>query len=344
MANIAAVTSTKSSQVCPEPRAPAIAHVLVCLDRSAFSDACLPYARFVADAFGANVTLLHVMPSPDRHEPNRADALGWEIAQREAEHYLSHAKNSLGANPPRAVTQLTQGFPAERIVGVAREIGADLTILASRGEGGEWAPDLGSTAQRVLGLAVGSILLTRATSSARIPPNRILVPLDGSPRGECVLPLVVDLVRLHGAEVLLAHVVTEPTSTAVLSDARDMQLAVTLASRLQEKAERYLSVMRDRLLAEIGAVETLVVRRPEERQALVDVAAQYGADMLALTAHGSTCNVERRFGSVASFLLAHARIPIFVLQDMPQGPLEREPRRVASVAPAALEARTLEWE
>ena len=339
MANIAEMESVRSA-VCPEARPSAIGHVLVCLDRSAFSDACLPYARFVAEAFGARITLLHVMPSPDHHEPKRADALGWEIAQREAEHYLSHAKNSLGPAVPRSATQLTQGFPAEQIIGIAHELRADLTILASRGESGEWAPDLGSTAQRVLGSAGGSILLTYATGRPTVPPDRIVVPLDGSLRAESVLPLVVDLARVHGAEVLLAHVVTEPTSTAVLSEPHDMQLAIGLASRLYESAERYLALIRDRLASQVRAMETVVVRRPEERQTLLEIAVEHGADMLVLTAHGSTCNAQRRFGSVASFLLAHAPMPVFVLQDMPRAPLERARNRVAPVGPGT---RALEW-
>ncbi|MEK7219575.1 MAG: universal stress protein, partial [candidate division NC10 bacterium] len=35
---------------------------------------------------------------------------------------------------------------------------------------------------------------------------RILVPLDGSPLAEAILPEVVDLATLHGAEVLLLRV------------------------------------------------------------------------------------------------------------------------------------------
>lgn len=76
------------------------------------------------------------------------------------------------------------------------------------------------------------------------------------------------------------------------------------------------------LLSEVPVVRTLVLLRAEERQALLDVAAQQGADMLILTAHGSTCNAERAFGSVASYLLAHAQLPLFVLQDMPRGDLD----------------------
>ena len=72
-------------------------------------------------------------------------------------------------------------------------------------------------------------------------------------------------------------------------------------------------------------MQTLVVRRGDERQALVDVAAKHAVDMLILTAHGATCNGARVFGSVASYLLTHGRLPILVLQDMPRPSTERGP-------------------
>ncbi len=324
MNSILEITPSPGARGCPEPHARAVRHVLVCLDRSAFSLSCLSQARYVAEAFGAKITLLHVMPSsPSPREASRTDALEWEIAKRETAQYLAHTRESLGPVPCEVVTELTQGAPAEQIVAMAREIGADLTILSSRGERGEDGTELGSTAQHVFALAPGSVLLAQPTGSAQVPPKRIVVALDGSMRSECVLPLVADLARHDGAEVLLVHVVTDPTPTAVLSDADDVRLAHSLAYRMQANAERYLSRVRERLLHDVPLVQTLVLLQAEERQALLDVAAQQGADMLILTAHGSTCNVKRAFGSVATYLLAHARLPLFVLQDMPHGDHER---------------------
>jgi nucleotide-binding universal stress UspA family protein len=318
---VTATSPSPSNSPCPSPHATAIAHVLVCLDRSALSATCLPYARFMADAFGAKITLLHVMPSsPGVSEPSRVDALEWQIAKREADQYLIEAKTSLGVAPQETQTHLIQGSPAEQIVATAREVGADLTILSSQGEGGGDRPELGSITQHVLASAVGSVLLTQPGSSAHVPPRRIVVPLDGSLRSESVLPLVASLAHLHGTEVLLLHVVTEPTPTAVLSDPDDMQLALSLAARVQANAEGYLAKIRARLLPQVPEVKTFVVRRTDERQGVLDLASQQSADMVVLTAHGSTCNVERVFGSVASYVLAHARLPIFVLQEMPRNP------------------------
>jgi nucleotide-binding universal stress UspA family protein len=327
-------TRSLASNLRPDAFPTPIGHILVCLDRSTLADGCLPYARFVADAFGSKITLLHVMPGGEgARETSRADALEWEIAKREAEQYLIRARTSLGVVRQVTETRLIQGFPGDQIVATAREVAADLTILSSHGEGGRSAAVLGSVAQHVLALAGGSVLLYPAGSAGRIPPKRILVPLDGSVRSEAVLPVVAALARFHSSEVLLVHVVTDPTSSAVLSDPEDMRFALSLASRVQANGEAYLTRIRARLLPQVGVVKTIVVRRTEERQALLDVGREQSADMLVLTAHGCTCNVERAFGSVASYLVAHTALPIFVFQDTPQvkrvsapGQLARVPR------------------
>jgi len=262
--------------------------------------------------------------------PLGADALDWELAKREADQYLNQAQTTLGVASEGTATRLVQGSPAEQILAAAREIGADLIILSSQGESG--SPDLGSVAAHVLASAGVSVLLSPPPRAARIPPRRILVPLDGSLRSESVLPLVAELARPHGSEVLLVHVVTDPTSTAMLSEPEDMRLAQSLASRVHANAEGYLERIRARLVSQGSAVKTFVVRRAEERQALVDVALEQSADILVLTAHGSTCNAERTFGSVASYLLAHAHLPIFVLQDMPREQKEPVPGQGARVS------------
>ena len=319
----------------PEGGVTGVGHILVCLDRSSLADGCLPYARFFADAFASKITLLHVIPSsPGAQESVRADALEWEIAKREAELYLSQAMTSLGAAPHGTATRLMQGFPAAQILATARELTADLTVLSSHGQGGESAGGLGSVAQRVLGLAGGSVLLSPTMSSARIPPKRILVPLDGSLRSESVLPLVAELARFHASEVVLVHVVTDPTTTAVLSDPEDMRLALLLASRVHTNAEAYLAQIRARLLSNVPSVTTVVVRRTEDRQALLDIGAEQAADLIVLTAHGSTCNAERPFGSVVSYLLAHTQLPIFVFQDMPRAHLDQVPVQSGRVSPS----------
>ena len=58
----AAIAGGAKSESRTQP-ARSIRHVLVCLDRSRQSELCLRHAQFVADAFDARITLLHVIPS-----------------------------------------------------------------------------------------------------------------------------------------------------------------------------------------------------------------------------------------------------------------------------------------
>lgn len=295
--------------------------ILVCVDRSAHSDACVLHAVSMARAFGSSITLLHVMPPHEGHGPRATDPLGWEITRQEAtstlERYARMASESSGI---AVDIRLDQGHPAERIAAIARELGIDLIVLGSHGESGVTAWNLGSTALQVLAVAPGSVLIARSNAPAL---NRILVPLDGSLRTESVLPTVARIAGATDAEVLLAHVVQEPTATAVFGDAADLELARELATRSEAGARRYLASLQEMLIRDVPAVRTKVVRSPDDRQSLLELAESEQADLVVLSAHGCNCNPARPYGSVTAHLLTHAPIPLLVLQDLPEAALLR---------------------
>src|SRR5580692_2409729 len=197
-----------------------IHRILVCLDRSPFSEVCVPYATFMSRIFGSSITLLHVMqPARGRSGAQATDALGWEISRQEAGAYLErYGKEAAAASGHRVETRLEQGLPAERIRAVAHDLRADLTVLATYGEGGATAWTLGSTTQQVLALAQGSVFVARSETRAlgTFSPRHILVPLDGSLRTESTLPVAVRIAKSTGAEILLAHVVPELVLSSVL--------------------------------------------------------------------------------------------------------------------------------
>jgi nucleotide-binding universal stress UspA family protein len=311
--------------------------ILVCLDRSPFSEVCLPYAISIAKTFGSEITLAHVMQPHHEHcGPQTADALGWEISRQEARAYLERQQHEASRALGRPIeTRLEQGHPAERIVGLERELGADLTVLGSHGEGGVTQWNLGSTVQQVLAVARGSVFIAHSSSVAPmlVTPKRILVPLDGSLRTESVLPTAVRIASAYGAELLLVHVVEEPIASSVLRAGDELELAAQLAARLEISATRYLLSVRDRLVHEVPAVRTVVVRHANERQGLLEVSQREHVDLVVLSAHGAACDPARAFGSVTAHLLTHSRIPVLVLQDLPPE-LERPSELVEQRAPA----------
>lgn len=330
--------------VSSSPPAPAKSpqrRILVCLDRSAYSEACVPHALMLARAFHSALTLVHVMQP--QHNPSgqqTCDALGWEISSQEARNYLERIERQVVQTLWQDVdTRLEQGRPAARIVDLARELDAEVTVLGSRGEGGTRDQSLGSTVQQVLASSRGSVLIVHPAKTDRSPagPKQILVPLDGSLRTESVLPAAARLAGAHGAELLLVHIVQEPVPSALLASPEDIELARTLAGRLEASARRYLERLRLRLSHEVSVVRTLVVRHANERQCLVEISQKEQIALIVLSAHGSACDSGRTFGSVAAYLLTHSTVPLLVLQDLP-GELQPIQDLDAPLAPPPLRA------
>jgi nucleotide-binding universal stress UspA family protein len=297
-----------------------IHRILVCLDRSRMSEACLPYAVALSKALGSDMTLLYVMDPP--HEANglpATDALAWEISRQEAVAYLERVRKDLAnASGQRVDVRLDQGQPAERIRAIACELNVDLTVLGSHGERGVTAWHLGSTVQQLLSMPRGSVFVAPSSSRTAtvFSPTRILVPLDGSLRTESVLPTAARIARAYDAELLLVLVVPEPLATAPLQAAADLALVREVAGRLEANAGSYLEQARARLTREGTIGRALVVRRSDPRQALMEVAQTQHADLIVVSAHGAACNQGIAFGSVTAHLLAHSTAPVLVLQDL----------------------------
>jgi nucleotide-binding universal stress UspA family protein len=311
------------------------------LDRSKFSEASVPYAVAFAKTFGSRLTLVHVMQSHDEHAGQQMhDAISWEISRQEAGGYLERFQKEASRSLGQPVDlRLEQGHPAERIVALARELGADLTVLGSHGEAGVTPWNLGSTVQQVLAVTRSSVLIVPSSSAvpAEMRLKRILVALDGSLRTESVLPAVARMASAQDAETLLVHVVHEPLPTP-LYEVDDVDLARRLAAHLESSAKRYLERLRQQLAHDGTHVRTIVLRRASERESLLEISQKEEADLIVLSAHGSGCESTRPFGSVATYLLTHSMVPLLVLQDLPEGEVHRAPDGDARPTPPSLRA------
>ncbi len=297
----------------------AIHRILVCIDRSAFSDPCMRHAITLAKSLGGALTLVHVMqPAYERSGLPATDVLDWEAARQEALAYLETLQRAAAKELQQHVdTRLEQGHPAERITAVARELDADLTILGSQGEHGAARWNLGSTVQQVLAIARGSVLIVRKSPlHADAALTRILIPLDGSRRAESVLPTAVRLAKSHGAELLLAFVVREPVPTAILRSGGDFEVAQALATRLERTGAGYLEGLTAQMKREGVSARGRVIRSADERQSLLELSEAERSDLIVVSAHGSTCNPSLTCGSITAHLLTHALVPLMVLQDL----------------------------
>lgn len=296
--------------------------LLVCLDRSEAAEAALPLAAYLARADGARLTLLHVLEPPPENGALRAtDALEWEITRQEARCYVERLAEHALVEGVQAEVRIAEGSAAHSVAAAAAQLAADLVVLSRFGEGGADAWNLGGTAQKILALASGAVLIVPPSGrqpAARVPPRRLLVPLDGSLRGESVLPTVLHLARAADAEIVLCHAVPDPIRTEVLQTPEDLALARELTDRLVARAEAYLERIQNQLIGAGARARTAVSRTADHREGLVALVSGEAADLVVLSAHGSVCNPRRRFGTVTSYVVAHASAPVLVLQDLPE--------------------------
>ena len=332
----------KSAGRVDSPPVSGFHRVLVCLDRSESAEAVLPLATYLARLDHAPMTLLHVLEGlPDGAAVRATDAIEWEVARHEARSYLDSLSERAVELGVDAQCQIAEGSAAHAVAASAAELDADLLVLSTFGESGPDAWSLGGTAQKILALGRAAMLVVPPHDRRpvpHVPPRRILVPLDGSLRGESVLPTAIRLARADRSEIVLGHVVPAPVRTEVLSTPDDLALAHDLADRMAARASAYLDRIRSQLVAAGVRTSASVSHAADHREGLVALAAAERVDLIVMSAHGSVCNPRRPFGSVTSHVIAHSTAPVLVIQDLP----DRTSRTTAAPPPSLLPPRSVD--
>ncbi|HIE24659.1 MAG TPA: universal stress protein, partial [Anaerolineales bacterium] len=127
--------------------------ILVPLDGSIFSERVLPYARSLAQTFGAEIILLTVPAVPEPDDYHAPAGLIEEIranAETEINNFLNAVAESLRESGIKVRTMVKGTLPVRTIVNVGEEEDVDLIMCTSRGRGGLDLFMVGSKAQRVV--------------------------------------------------------------------------------------------------------------------------------------------------------------------------------------------------
>ena len=302
-------------------------HILVPLDGSPLAESVLPHVVAVARAYDARVTLMRVLEQI--HTTNRLqanDLLGWYISKSEAQAYLDRLTDRLQEAGLSTENTLREGPAAERIIEFAHDHNVNLIILSSHGQSGLSGWNISSIAQKIVLRAYVPVMIVRAyqpvtSSLISLRYRRLLIPLDGSQRAECVLPMATTLARFHGSQFLLAHVVRELEVPHRVSLTREK---VELVNRLTEHnrlgAARYLEQLQSRLPLD---VQTRLLASDSVMATLHELVALEDVDLVVLSAHGYSCKTKWPYGSVTASFIDHGTTPLLVVQDLSAGEIER---------------------
>lgn len=206
-----------------------------------------------------------------------------------------------------AEDHLIKDSPAQVIVELAAEIDADLIVMGSRGNGSVKRILLGSVSEGVVHHAHVPVLLLRGEEDTW-PPARIVVGEDSSEDARRAGELAVHLAGLFGADVLLAHVVSQ--QWMVLKAESQGTDAV---DEIMRRAEVHLAEQAQDLKGSSGLRPQVRAVMGYPALTLAGIAKEEERTLLVVGSRGLNSVKRAMLGSVSSNVLRTFEGPVLVI-------------------------------
>lgn len=141
----------------------------------------------------------------------------------------------------------------------------------------------------------------------------ILVPLDGSRRAEAILPHVENMARHYEARVVFMEVI-EPLSRLLTAEPVYASFDPTYYEERVKEARAYLEHWRENFQKK--GIETHVrLSEGPVVEAIIKMAEDEGADLIAMSSHGRTGLASVFYGSVAAGVLHRIDRPLLLVRS-----------------------------
>jgi nucleotide-binding universal stress UspA family protein len=148
--------------------------------------------------------------------------------------------------------------------------------------------------------------------------KKILVPLDGSPRAEKILPHVEALAKEDNASVILLQTI-EPSSADFtpglnsMVTPQELEIYWKSLQAAEKEGDEYLK----KKAAELGKKNIkaeVVLQRGDAVASIVNVAKEKNADLIAMASHGRSGLSRVFYGSVANGVLHKVDRPLLLIR------------------------------
>ncbi len=299
--------------------------VLVPLDGSAFAEQALPWAVSIAGRANAKLDLvrahlLYALDVPAYDWAPYDPAVDADFRIRE-QRYLEHIAQHVRDEAIKVDYAVGDGTAAAAILAQAREMAANLIVMATHGNGPLSRAFLGSVADKLLRRSPVPILLVRpeeALPNLHDPPSlgRVVIPLDGSSISERILGPAAQLCLAMRAPCTLFHVVAPDLRPAAKSTSdRNGGLNRSCQEHQAEDSLAYLDKIAERLRARSLDVQTRVVISAHAAAAIHAEASAEPNSAIALATHGRGGFKRLLLGSVADKVVRGASCPVLVCRE-----------------------------
>jgi nucleotide-binding universal stress UspA family protein len=139
--------------------------------------------------------------------------------------------------------------------------------------------------------------------------KKILVPLDGSPLAEAVLPHADALAKSEGAEIVLKRVAVTPARYIFAHNPAEGNNIIHI---IEKETEDYMKAEVAKLQDE-GVKVTGITREGAASEMILEAAEDTHADMIAMATHGYSGVQRWLMGSVADRVVRYSHIPVMLI-------------------------------
>ena len=292
--------------------------MLILLDGSKVAEQVLPYARCLAKALSLPVDLFQAVD---------AEALE-SLANPAQGRYVDTLLNEKRTSSAGYLETVGRSFEAVRLssaveIGKPEDLildkaGADpqtLVVMATHGRSGIQRWVLGSVADKVLHGVANDLFLVRASEQGKTEGTatltKVIVPLDGSPLAEKVLPQVIELGTKMPLEVILMRAYALPPA---ISPNEYTGFSQELFNQLEGEAKDYL-VEKSQELSEQGLRNiSYVIDLGYGAEEITRLARKTPDNFIAMCTHGRSGVKRWALGSVTDRVVRHSGDPVLIIR------------------------------
>lgn len=275
--------------------------ILVPTDGSDAADAAVEQALDIAASHDATVQVLFVA-NTNRDSVTQVQGEGVDALEQKGQQVVDTAVQRLTQRGVPGDGEVIQGDPAATIRQYAEQYDYDLVVMGTYGQRRVERYLLGSVTERVVRSSSVPVLTLREDDAATYPPERMLVPTDGSENAALAVDLGTELARDVGGTLHVLSVVEEGGIGMDIRSAFRDELTDTARTTVEEIA----SDARDAGVAdviaahEVGPVWRTIVNYVEEED----------IDLVVMGTHGRSGLDRVLLGSVTERVVRATPVPV----------------------------------
>jgi nucleotide-binding universal stress UspA family protein len=295
-------------RVSEQPQAQFLAHsypferVLVPLDGSCAAEAVVPTVTSLCLERGTQAILVRIVESRSL----RTDSPSVQDSVEIAHSYLGQIASTLAREGVQSKAIVGVGPVPDRLLTLAVEEGVSLIAMSTHGRLTSDSAPYGNVGEKIFRDSALPILAVTGHVQAvtRRPPEHafrtILVPTEGREESDRIVPMAVDFAMAFGADLALLLQVVPPSFTGRKEAERRVEAEEHLAKLARAFERGRIPTVR---LVEEGNPVLAILRVAEERE----------ADVIAMNLHGADHPALGTVGVVTEGVLRESTVPVLTI-------------------------------